>query len=411
MTRTSRWRGRSINVLLMLASLLAVFVVLEIAARMHFRAHGRKGKEGRERTSYTIFDPTLGWRLRPNARAHYERGEYSTDVVTNSLGMRDRERPIVPSPGSFRILALGDSFVEGYTVSLDQTVAQVIEHALSGPRCPIDVINAGVGGYSTDQECLLYRASGRRLGARVVLLFFFYNDLAPLLDASYYGAPKPLFVGDRHGGLALRTEHIRESPPKPEASQPPKRGGGPRLRSAAWAWLSLRLSVGAPRLHDALARWGFWEPVDRQPVNPELKAFHLRPSADVLAAWWLADRLLAMLRREVEADGARLLVVYVPARMEVDDRAWESACIQYSLLPERWSRQAVVRRLEESGRRGGFPVLDLTPALRAANVAPFWRTYLQFDAHWNARGHRVAGEAIVAYLRGAGLVPDCALPR
>jgi len=97
--------------------------------------------------------------------------------------------------------------------------------------------------------------------------------------------------------------------------------------------------------------------------------------------------------------------------MEVDDADWEATCIQYRLPPEHWARQAVVRRLEESGRRGGFPVLDLTPALKAANSAPFWKTYLTFDRHWNARGHRVAGQAVAAYLRSARLLPDCAQPR
>ena len=394
----------------MLASFLATFAVLEIAVRIAVRGGYRRGKELRERATYTIFDPVLGWRLRPGARAHYDRGEYTTDVAINSLGMRDRERSVVPSPGTFRILALGDSFVEGYTVNFGETVGQVLENALAGANCPIEVLNAGSGGYSTDQEYLFYRETGRRLGARVVVLFFYHNDLAPLLETSYYGATKPLFAYHRRSGLSLRTDHLREPQSKPEF-RPKERPPGPRLRSAAWGWLKFRLSVGAPRLYEALARWGLWEPLDRLVVYPELKAFHTPPSAQVRAAWTLADQLLAALRRDVEADGARLVVVYVPSRMEVDDADWDATCIQYGLPPDHWARPAVARRLEESGRRGGFPVLDLTPALHAANAAPFWKAYLVFDPHWNARGHRAAGQAVATYLRSARLLPDCAQPR
>jgi hypothetical protein len=411
MIRTQRWRQLSINLLVMLGSFVVIFVVFEFGVRVAVGGGYRRGKERRERATYTAFDPVLGWRLRPGAHAHYDRGEYTTDIAINSLGMRDRERSIVPNPGTFRILALGDSFVEGYTVGWEQTVGQVIERALNGPRCPIEVLNAGSGGYSTDQEYLFYRETGRRFGARVVLLFFYHNDLEPLLEKTYYGAPKPVFAYHQRSGLSLIADHIRERPPAVDTQQPPTSSGTPFTRSAAWGWLRFRLSVGAPRLYESLARWGLWEPLDRMPVYPELKAFHARPSSRVSAAWTVADQLLATLKREVEADGARLVVVYVPSRMEVDDADWDATCIQYGLLPERWSREVVARRLEGSGKRTGFPVLDLTPALRTANVAPFWKTYLVFDPHWNHRGHRAAGEAVAAYLRDARLLPDCALPR
>jgi hypothetical protein len=413
MERSSRWRRLSVNLALMLVSTLLVLAVFEIVARRDLRY--RAGKERRERVAYTQFDPVLGWRQRPNSRVRYERGEYSTEVVINSLGMRDRERTLTPSPGTFRVLALGDSFVEGYTVAFDETVGQVLERALDSPGCPIEVINAGSGGYSTDQEYLLYRESARRLGARVVLLFFFHNDVAPLLTDNYYGAPKPRFLAI-HDDLRLETDHIKEPPPRPAPTPTPqptiaRKGKRWRLRSAILPWLSVRLSTGAPRLHETLANWGLWDHIDRSPVHPEMKVFHRRPSPRTIEAWAVVDHLLVRLKRDVEADGARLIVVYIPSRMEVDERDWQAACIQYSLKPGRWSRETVVRRLEQSGRHGGFPVFDLTPALRAASAGLRGRTYLEIDRHWNAHGHRVAGEAVASYLRGAGLLPECVRPR
>jgi hypothetical protein len=409
MVGTSRLRRFAANFALLLVSTFLVLVVLEIAARIVIEP--RAGKEKRERVTYTEYDPLLGWRLRPNARVRYERNEYTTDVAINSLGYRDRERSLTPSAGTQRVLALGDSFVEGYTVQLEQTVGQVMERRLTRPACPLEVINAGSGGYSTEQEVLLYRDRARRLGARVVVLFFFFNDLAPLLEDSYYGAPKPRITFDDSGQLLFKTDHIRPTPPEESEPPAPKTRKPRRLRSAAWAWLQIRLSIGAPRLHDRLARWGLWEPVDRLPVHPEMKAFRRLPSHAIQIQWAVADRLLSALKADVEADGAKLLVVYVPSRMEVNDTDWEATCIRYNLRPKRWARDAVVLRLEASGRQGGFPVLDLTPALRAADRAPFWRVYLDRDRHWNARGHRVAGEAVADYLRQNNFLSTCTATR
>jgi hypothetical protein len=405
MALSARWRSLAINLLVMSASLFVVLAALELAARVALRPN--RGKERRERAAYTVFDPLVGWRLKPGARVRYDRDEYTTDVAINSLGMRDHERAPTPPPGETRLLLLGDSFVEGYTVQLDETIGQVLERKLRRADCPIEVLNGGVGGYSTDQEYLLYREAGRRLGARVVVLFVFHNDLAPLLTDNYYGTPKPRFIDDGRGGLTLTTNPLTPPAPRPAAAPRPRAKRPWRLRSMAWAWLQIRLTTGAPRLHEVLAGWGLWDPIDRVPVHPEFRVFHSRPAAETLEAWSIEDRLLADLKHDVEADGARFVVAYIPSKMEVDDADWEAACIQYDIDPKRWSREAVIRRLEESGRRGGFPVLDLTPALRAGNGS-LHRAYLRLDRHWNSRGHRIAADAVADYLRATGLVPECA---
>src|SRR5262249_39056059 len=150
-------------------------------------------------------DPILGWAKRPGARTVYRRREYTVELAVNSKGLRDVDRGYDAPPGTLRLLALGDSFVEGYTVPLAQTVTQVLERRLDGEGCRAEVINGGTSGYSTDQELLFYRGEGVRYSPRIVLLFFHYNDVLYNDRQEYYGTPKPIF---EMGGGVLRVHQI-----------------------------------------------------------------------------------------------------------------------------------------------------------------------------------------------------------
>jgi hypothetical protein len=75
-----RLRGLVANLLLAAVSAALVLVAVEGAARVarHFQ---KGGKEQRTRLQYTEYDPLLGWKHQPGARARYERREYTTEVV------------------------------------------------------------------------------------------------------------------------------------------------------------------------------------------------------------------------------------------------------------------------------------------------------------------------------------------
>ena len=87
-----------------------------------------------------------------------------------------------------RVLVLGDSFTWGFGVEQEQIFTEVIENS----RKDVEVINAGVSGYSPDQELIWLREQGMH----------FQPDLVLLLENSIIGQ-LPLRVGIRH---ALRRE-------------------------------------------------------------------------------------------------------------------------------------------------------------------------------------------------------------
>ncbi len=400
-----RLRAGLANAALALVSIGIVLAFLEAAARVAERSRGG-GKERDEASRYVEHDPRLGWRKKPGARVRYERREYRTEVAINSLGLRDPERAYAAPAGTFRVLALGDSFVEGYTVDMDRTVTQVLERTLRAPGCPVEVLNAGTAGYSTDQEYLFHLDQGVRYAPDVVLLFAYYNDLLSNTAVNYFGSPKPLLipVGNQ---LVLSNAPVPapyHGPTPPPPPPPPAR----TIRSAAFDWAKDRLARGAPRAFNALAGLGLWPRLGGDEPDEHMRVYKRRQQPAIEAAWERTDAILRALAREAAGRGERFALVYVPSRMEVSDRDWELTRLAYDLDEKAWDRGLVARRFAEIGAAASFRVPDLTPDPRRAEAAAGGAPYFVHDGHWNKTGHRVAAEAVARFLGERGWTPPCA---
>ena len=397
-SRTREWMFR-----MALASLSILFALgfMEVAARF-IRARQQGGKEGREEALYTEYDPALGWRKKKNATVTYRRREYTVEVRINSQGLRDPERRVEPDPRTFRVLALGDSFVEGYTVDLGETVTQRLESRLRAAGCPSEVINGATAAYSTDQEYLFYKTDGARYQASVVLVFFYWNDVIYTDRQDYFGTPKPAF--EMGGGvLHLHRYPVKEKPrsaPQAEAEDATEAPSG----SALLELVRERLWVSAPDVHDAFARLGLWNPIPRATPRLEMLVYDRRDLAPVEDAWEKAGAVLQALKKDVEDHGAHLAIVHVPGRMEIQDSSWRATQKLYRLKDGAWDLDKVRNKLKGFGASLGIPVIDLVPALRAAE-SPLQGTYFIFDGHWNARGHDVAAQAVLDWMKQSGSLP------
>jgi len=397
-----RLRPLASSVLLLVLSLCVGVGILELAFRVA-RSRAGGGKEQGEEALYLRYDPLLGWSKTPGARVTYDRREYRVDVAINDKGLRDVPRDYEPRPGGARVLAVGDSFLEGYTVPLEATVTQQLERELQAGGCRAEVINGGTTAWSTDQELLFFRSEGVRYEPQLVLLFLYYNDIYYTDSQIYFGRPKPIFqmTGD---GLELHRYPVRrprerpapEESPEPEAAQE---------GSALVQWVSDRLYTGAPALYDALSVLGLWEPMPRRAPRLELRVYDVRQVPRLEDAWLKTEAVLRAFRHDAGEAGARFVVVYVPSRMEVQDDSWRATLALYGDPP--FERRAVARRLERLGRRDGFAVLDLTEPLRASDRGFLGRPYFQFDGHWTELGHATAAGAIRDRLFAERWLGDC----
>jgi len=400
------------NLLLAIATTAFTLLVMEGVARLVLAWSASRAVVGTDFSQYSEYDPQLGWRKRPGARVRFQRAEYAVDVAINHLGLRDPERGYEAPPGTHRILALGDSFLEGYTVELEDSASQVLERRLSDGGCAVEVINGGTTGYSTDQSYLFFQTEGLRYSPEVVLLFFYYNDVL-YNDLQFYsgGVRKPIFVL-RDGSLQVYKQSVpRPSPrPAPVAVEAVEESAEEGPRSVLLEWVKERLWFGAPRIYNSLGRMGLWEPDRPIGARLELRVYERRRIPEIEGGWEKTGLVLDALSREVQEAGARFLLVYVPNRMEVNERAWQLSQARYGMDEATWDRGLVLERLQGIAAAAEFPILDLTPALREADGGLLGGPYYVQDGHWNPAGHRVAAETVRSYLEQSGWLSFCANP-
>ena len=105
---------------------------------------------------------------------------YAIRYSLNDMGCRDRDLPLERAAGTFRVLALGDSYTMGVGVRARDVFTTRLEHLLNGARDPdsprYEVINCGVSGYSTENARVLYERHTARYHPNLVLLTMVWND-------------------------------------------------------------------------------------------------------------------------------------------------------------------------------------------------------------------------------------------
>jgi len=103
-------------------------------------------------------------------------------VTVNNLGFRGRDVPLEKQPGALRVLCLGDSYTFGAYVDDEETWPAQLESALSEliPSRPLEVINAGISGFTIVDELDFVKEQGLGLEPDLVVVAFVLNDLADL---------------------------------------------------------------------------------------------------------------------------------------------------------------------------------------------------------------------------------------
>ena len=119
-------------------------------------------------------DAVLGWRNRP--------GWKGPVFSINSHGCLGPEFPLEKPAGTVRILCLGDSCTAGdFLPSFDDTYPRQLDRGLREklPRKRFEVINAGVGGYSSFQGRVWLERDLLRGQPDLGILYFGWNDHWP----------------------------------------------------------------------------------------------------------------------------------------------------------------------------------------------------------------------------------------
>ena len=175
----------------------------------------------------SVADPVLGWRPRP---WHYHKDGYTT--IAHGIRQNFAEKTLRTGA----VLAVGDSFTEGWEVKDSESWPAQLEKRIGMP-----VVNAGVGAYGTDQIILRAEEMLPLVKPKILIVGFLEEDIFRA-GHSVFGAPKPYFT--------LEQGELKFHPPEP--MEPPRPGGafssaGRKLRdvlgySAAADYILARIS-------------------------------------------------------------------------------------------------------------------------------------------------------------------------
>lgn len=315
------------------------------------------------------------WRRHPGTRSvrHHPDTRTAHPVVYNALALRQhREIDVSRLDSQVTVGVFGDSFTENLRVPVAYSFTEVVDYLLN-KKIDATVLNFGVDGYGTDQSYLQYRESDLPLD--IVIYVLCSNDLRNIFE-------NELFRLDGADSLV-------QSPAPPTSLL---------VRAASklhltYAFLDLRNRITPSRRprdfqRENLAEGVRFEQQRQRFRSPEAQSIQNRTHLDGPALFdGLVDadsddayiqtkriflKLLERWRNEVEASGARFVVVGLP-------RLQESALL--------------------TGLPAHFEKIDLYLELLAEDPGYEWED-LRFknDGHWNEQGNLRAANILYRHI-------------
>lgn len=194
------------SLLLPFFGLLVGLIIAEIWARFFYPAPTADFRVIRvgEPPPYIHYVDAVPWAK--SVTGYKVEGEYETIISINEKGLRG---PVAPPyekpPGEFRILYVGDSFVQAVQVEFEDTVYQQLKKRLQNLPGQYEVIGVGQAGWGTDQAYLYYLYEGHRYQPDLVIYQFTTNDVTDnARDTFYPGSKFRQHFSIENGKLVMR---------------------------------------------------------------------------------------------------------------------------------------------------------------------------------------------------------------
>jgi lysophospholipase L1-like esterase len=302
--------------------------------------------------------------------------QYRDTVSFNSAGMRDYEHPIQKPDGTFRILILGDSFMEAQQVPFEASLPNLVERGLqqrTGHR--VEVINAGVSGWGTDDELRYLTSYGLKWRPDLVLVAMtLHNDISDNLREEWHTL---------RGGKLIEQAKPRTSFLRYQVV---------RLK----AFLATRFQL-----------YQLWRRVShgreirqtRNDLDTHIVQLFRDPTPEVIARGFeLTDSLLGRIQAVTQAAGGKTALVLLPLKVQLSAPAFSAFVESAHATLQEMPPEKPQRTVTGMARRLGIPVIDLLPGFQRWTAESRTPIFLEEEGHWNATGHRLAAEAVVSGL-------------
>ena len=353
--------------------------------------------------------PYLG-QVRPQSRQFvYSYEENSHDVRvpqrTNSFGLMGKEfSPPKPS-NTFRVLLLGDSFTEGVQVREEEKFSTLLATDLNerlntgGKR--VEVINAGVSGYSPISMYLFYKRKLAKLNSDLVIVQLFANDVfednrltaTSLLDEE--GLPIKLnayFVPDPPKSVRDLTFPFEEYSIFNRVREAVLRIS--RLAEFFYAYQeraatksTYNKSMSALYEYDSGHQFficydGNWAPLETQALRDKVCA--------------QSQKYILGIRDMASRSGAGFMMFYIPMEGQLKREQYSEHVRIYTAkqYSHYWND-----RLKELSDQYNVAFLDLLPVFQEHEKESL---FLDRDGHLTPRGHELVAEELDAFIRHNG---------
>jgi hypothetical protein len=405
MERRPRLRTALFRAIAIVLALVVALVIAEVVLRVRERMRGASEAVG-SFDSVTQFCAPRHHCLVPNGHYRHASYEYSTSWDNNSLGMRDREHPRQKPANTYRILALGDSFVQGHGVELADTMAVHLEASLNVPprSQTVEVLNGGVFGYSPMLEYLYLREIiGTLQPDAVIVGFYLGNDVGE--DAFYssraHTAPDgTISFDDREwpwskivqaldGSATIASSNAPATAPHAPAGETVwerTKDGLRSLRTVALVKGSLEaMQYPARREREfALVR------AHRGDVQYDLGLvnYPVLDREQRLAYWQQSKLYLSKIAALCREHGVRMILLVIPP-------------VERLIGETHFDEPYTV--LDDIGKELAVPVVQLLPDFLGQ---PPDVLYYPYDRHWTPEGQRQAAEVLDRELRHLDVLPN-----
>ncbi|MDT7603003.1 MAG: hypothetical protein QOF61_1000 [Acidobacteriota bacterium] len=338
-------------------------------------------------------------------------------VRVNSMGFRGEE--FAREKTTRRVVVYGDSFIEAEFSPLEASFPVVLEKFLrDSTREPVEVINAGVVAYGTDQVSLRIEDEVNSLKPDLVVVAIYAgNDFGDLLRDK-------LFRLDADGKLASNPHTISPALREFFAARTRLRlvsaAGG--VLSRAKAILSRRQRGGAesqPKRESyiehvlALRRAEYQEFVlqGNNEVNNLFRDSYdadISTNADPDAALYkkrLMEQVVLRIKQTLDARGVPLILLVIPC--SIDSCPSGELTVDRNIFKQ-YDPAALTNAVEEIATRHDITYLNLYEPFRANDPCSLHFKYP--NGHWNERGQQLAADLLARLVVSNKLLEGSTMP-
>ena len=296
-------------------------------------------------------DPELSYTLTPNASGRLTGPEFRVDYQISEQGFRDpMVHPRSLPAGTVRILLIGDSYTYGHGVQYQDSWAALLRERFRQEGRAVDIVNAGIPGYSTTQELIYLQRLLPEYRPDIVVIGFVAHDLF---------TNRPI---DEKGAAAAIADGAAQSI------------GSDKKSSLHALSLIKRLLASNDTLYtQAYTR------TDRR------KWYTAPPSPWLAQQIEITETLLAKAADLVEGQGAELLVLSIPQLFQVvtEARGLNFEGIDVGLID---------RTFAEVAKHQGFTWVPALPQLAERYREGDDKLYFRVDGHFDEAGNALFAE-------------------